>query len=101
MNIYHLYSASNPSKKYMVKFVNEKSGKINTIQFGASGMSDFTLNKDEKRKNSYILRHMNDKINDPNYAGFWSLNLLWNQLTLEKSIKDTEKRYLITIINNI
>ena len=43
---------------------------------------------------------MNDKINDPNYAGFYALNLLWNKPTLQASINDTEKRYIIKIYNN-
>jgi len=100
MEIYHLYKSNNLKKKFMVKFINPNTGKINTIHFGAFGMSDYTINKDEKRKERYILRHMNDKINDPYYAGFWSLNLLWNKPTLQASISDTEKRYLIKIYNN-
>jgi Family of unknown function (DUF5754) len=97
---YHLYKSNRKDKKYMVKFVNPNTGKINTINFGAEGYSDYTINKDEKRKERYILRHMNDKINDPNYAGFYALNLLWNKPTLQASINDTEKRYLIKIYNN-
>ena len=97
---YHLYKSDRKDKKYMVKFTNHITGKINTIHFGAFGMSDYTINKDEKRKERYILRHMNDKINDPYYAGFYALNLLWNKPTLQASINDTEKRYLIKIYNN-
>jgi len=97
---YHLYKSNRKDKKYMVKFTNYITGKINTIHFGAEGYSDYTINKDENRKERYILRHMNDKINDPNYAGFYALNLLWNKPTLQASINDTEKRYLIKIYNN-
>ena len=100
MEIYHLYKSNNLKKKFMVKFINPNTGKINTIHFGAFGMSDYTINKDEKRKERYILRHMNDKINDPYYASFYALNLLWNKPTLQASINDTEKRYLIKIYNN-
>ena len=56
---YHLYKSNRKDKKYMVKFVNE-NGKINTIHFGAFGMSDYTINKDEKRKERYIKRHSKD-----------------------------------------
>ena len=96
---YHLYKSSNPKKKYMVKFLNQTTKKINTIHFGSAGMSDYTLNNDDKRKALYTKRHQNDNINDLNYAGAWSMNLLWNKKTLEESIKDMENRFKINIIN--
>jgi hypothetical protein len=97
---YHLYKSDRKDKKYMVKFTNHITGKINTIHFGSEGYTDYLISKDEKKKERYILRHMNDKINDPYYAGFYALNLLWNKPTLQASINDTEKRYLIKIYNN-
>ena len=85
---YHLYKSSNPKKKYMVKFINQTTGRINTLNFGSANMSDYTLNKDDKRKALYKLRHANDNINDLSYSGAWSMNLLWNKKTLAESIKD-------------
>ena len=96
---YHLYKSNRKDKKYMVKFVNE-NGKINTIHFGAFGMSDYTINKDEKRKERYIKRHSKDYINDLNYAGAWSRWLLWGEKTLQASINEMQRRFLITIYNN-
>ncbi len=32
---------------------------------------------DPDRRKNYRLRHKNDYIDDPNYAGFWSYNFLW------------------------
>lgn len=32
---------------------------------------------DKKRRELYRLRHRNDNIDDPNYAGFWAWNYLW------------------------
>ena len=96
---YHLYKSSNPKKKYMVKFINQTTGRINTLNFGASGMSDYTITNDDKRKALYKLRHANDNINDLSYAGAWSMHVLWNKKSLEESIKDMEKRFKITIIN--
>ena len=95
---YYLYNSTNPKKKYMVKFTNEKTGRINTIHFGAAGMSDYTINKDDRRKELYIKRHINDNINDLSYSGAWSMNLLWNKKTLEASIKDMEHKFNINII---
>lgn len=70
--------------------------KINnkTIHFGAKGYSDYTKHKDEKRKENYINRHKkNEDWTDPNKAGFYAKNLLWNKPTLEDSIKDTNKKF--------
>ena len=96
---YYLYKSSNPVKKYMIQFINEKTKRINTIHFGAAGMSDYTLHNDNRRKELYQTRHQNDNINDLNYPGCWSMNLLWNKKSIEESIKDMEKRFKINIIN--
>ena len=101
MTQYYLYPSNIKTKKYTVKFINEQTRRINTIHFGAAGMSDYTLHKDDKRKALYIKRHINDNINDLNFAGCWSMNLLWNKKTLEESIHDMEKRFKITIINHM
>ena len=98
---YYLYPSNLKTKKYTVKFINEQTGRINTIHFGAAGMSDYTLHKDDKRKALYKLRHANDNINDLSYAGAWSMHVLWNKKSLEESIKDMEKRFKITIINHM
>ena len=34
---FYLYKSSNPKKKYMVKFLNQRTNKINTIHFGQFG----------------------------------------------------------------
>ena len=99
MTQYYLYPSNIKTKKYTVKFINEQTRLINTIHFGATGMSDYTLHKDDRRKTLYIKRHINDNINDLNFAGCWSMNLLWNKKTLAESIKDMEKRFGIEIIN--
>ncbi len=108
--IYNLFHSTNPIKKYMVVFANERTGRLNKIHFGAFGHHDYTLlssiqkhqNVDsKKRKELYILRHANDYIDDLAYPGAWSMNLLWNKKTLEKSIIDMQERYNITIVNNL
>ena len=98
---YHLYKSSNPKKKYMVKFINQTTGRINTLNFGANNMSDYTITNNDERKRLYKLRHANDNINDLSYAGAWSMHVLWNKKSLEESIKDMEKRFKITIINHM
>lgn len=70
------------------------------IDFGATGYQDFTIHKDEARKARYMARHK--KREDwtkagINTAGFWSYNLLWNKDTIEKSAKDIEDRFDVSI----
>ena len=99
MSNYYLYKSTNPKKKYMVKFINQATNKINTIHFGAYSYDDYTITNNDERKRLYSKRHINDNITDLNFAGCWSMNLLWNKKTLEESIHDMEKRFKITIIN--
>ena len=67
------------------------------IHFGDSRYSDYTHHKDTDRKKAYLSRHKKDKINNPNYAGFYSTNLLWNKPTLKESIKYTNEKYNLNI----
>ena len=80
---YHLYKSSNDNKKFMVKFLNQTTGRINTIHFGASAYpNDYTITNNDEKKALYKLRHANDNINDLSYAGAWSWWLLCNNKTL-------------------
>lgn len=65
-----------------------------TIPFGQKNASDFTIHKDEERKQRYINRHSKrENWNDPTTAGFWSRWLLWNKPTITESIRDTNKKF--------
>jgi hypothetical protein len=99
MNDYYLEKSNRKDKKYMVSYINQETGKINTIRFGAKGMSDFILSKgDEKKKERYIKRHqVNEDWTDLTKAGTWSRYILWGESTLKKSIKEMEKRFGIKI----
>ena len=91
-----LTKSDRKDKKYMVHLENGK-----TIHFGAAGMSDYTIHKDLKRKQAYILRHSSGAENwnksGLDTAGFWSRWILWNKPSLMDSIRDTEKRFVIKI----
>jgi hypothetical protein len=79
------------SKKKDKKFDALINGK-KTISFGAKGYSDYTINKDLERKKNYLNRHRKtENWKDPNTAGFYATNLLWNKTTLKKSIDDVNK----------
>ena len=77
------------NKKYDAVIDDKK-----TIPFGASGMSDYTIPKDDERKERYINRHKKNEDWDNIYtAGFWSKIILWNKKTITESIKDTNNRF--------
>ena len=64
------------------------------VHFGAAGMDDFTITKDEEQRERYRKRHQKDlKTNDPMRAGYLSYYLLWNKPTLKESIKDYKKKF--------
>ena len=86
-----LRKRKNKSKKYDAII----DGK--TISFGSSPYSDFTIHKDEERKQRYIDRHNKNEDWTKLNAGSFSRFLLWNKPTLRESIKDMEKRFNIKI----
>ncbi len=93
MKTYTLEKSKSKNKKF--KITNGK-----TINFGDSRYDDFTLHKNPNRKKLYLARHRkreNWNKSGINTAGFWSKNILWNKNTLNKSIKDTEKKFNIKI----
>lgn len=96
MPLYTLLKSSNPKKKYMVHIISKKTNREKTIHFGAAGMSDYTKHKDEERKQRYIARHKaNENFNDPETAGYYAKNVLWNKPTIEASwnwVKNDLKR---------
>ncbi len=93
MKTYTLEKSKSKNKKF--KITNGK-----TINFGDSRYDDFTLHKNPNRKKLYLARHRkreNWNKSGINTAGFWSKNILWKKNTLNKSIKDTEKKFNIKI----
>lgn len=68
-------------------------GKRKTIHFGDSRYSDYTLHKDSKRKQRYVVRHAARE--DWTKcgvltAGFWSKHILWNKPTIKASLLDVK-----------
>jgi len=75
-------------KKFVATFYDEDKKKIKTTHFGSAGMSDYTINKDDARKELYLNRHKTrENWNDFTSAGSLSTWLLWNEKTLESSLK--------------
>lgn len=85
--------SNQPDKKFMAIFT--KNGKkVKTVHFGAKGMSDFTIHKNEERREKYITRHKRDlRTGDPTRAGFLSMYVLWGNVpNLKASIKNYQRR---------
>jgi hypothetical protein len=104
MITFYLSKSNRKDKKFKVQFINPDSGRWKTINFGQAGASDMSQHGDEHRKNKYLERHQRmgseDWTNPTSGAGFWSRWIIWNLDTLTKSIKDTEKRFKIRIIQD-
>lgn len=66
-----------------------------SVKFGAVGYSDFTIHKDEARKQRYLDRHkgMGENWNKPDTAGALARWVLWNKPTLKASIDDFKQRF--------
>jgi 2,3-bisphosphoglycerate-independent phosphoglycerate mutase len=93
-----IYQSKTKGKKLSAMFM-DKDGKTKVVQFGASGMSDFTKHKDPKRKERYLKRHKkNENWNAPMTAGALSRWILWNKPTLSGSISDYRKRFKLKSI---
>ena len=94
MTYFQLKRSTRKDKKYMAIFYDDNRKKIKTTHFGASGMSDFTIHKDEDRKQRYLDRHKaNENWNDFYTAGALSKWILWNKTTISSSIADYMKRF--------
>lgn len=104
--IIHLRKSNKSGKKWMIT-LDDGHGK--TVHFGAAGMSDYTKHKDPDRKQRYIIRHGgNDsgtKSKRENWAksglgtaGFWSRWLLWEEPSLEKSVRAIERKFGVKIV---
>lgn len=92
--VVYLKKSNKPTKKYMV-YVNGK-----TVHFGAKGMSDYTIHKDQERKKRYIARHkrMGEKWGKSGIksAGFWSRWLLWEKPTIGGSKRFIAQKFGIS-----
>lgn len=110
------------NKKFRIQFAD--TGK--TVDFGASGYSDYTIHKDPLRMREYVRRHggqipkwvlgydnpssvqlamlrvkksTKENWTDPHTAGFWSRWLLWSFPSTAAAKKYLRGAYEITIKN--
>ncbi len=84
--------ASDKIHKYVATFTDDD--RTYSVKFGRQGYSDFTIHKDEQRKQRYLDRHRsNENWKKPDTAGALSRWILWNLPTLKESIQDYKTRF--------
>lgn len=69
-----VYISNRKDKKY--KIIDPKTGKI--VHFGAMGYEDYTLHKDDKRRQLFLKRNANWAKAKPYTPAWASYFLLWN-----------------------
>ena len=89
------------NKRFKIIFYDREMKKVKTTQFGDKRYDNYTIHKDDKRKELYRKRHHKDKIDEPMTAGSLSWYLLWNKTTLEASIKDYEQIFCMIHIDTV
>ena len=89
------------NKRFKIIFYDREMRKVKTTQFGDKRYDNYTIHKDDKRKELYRKRHHKDNIDDPMSAGSLSWWLLWNEPTLEASIKEYERRFGMIHIDTV
>lgn len=103
--LFYLFKSKRSYKKFAAILVDNNKIMFE-IHFGDLRYQDYRQHRSEKRKNNYLSRAMEikdqlgrltrDNILSPNW---WSINLLWNEKTLEDSIKNVEKKFDVKIVN--
>ena len=82
-----------PGKKYTATF--NINGRLKHVNFGASGMDDYTKTRDPQQRSRYRSRHHKDLgTRDPTRPGFLSYYLLWgNSPNLQANIRAYKRRF--------
>ena len=73
-----------------------------TVSFGARGYSDYTLHKDDERKNRYVNRHKKNEdwaLSGIDTPGFYAKHILWNKKTVKESVDDLNKNISLLILS--
>ena len=83
----HVVIDGSPKKEKKLRAVfTFPDGRKKTTHFGGKGYSDYTIHKDEKRKNRYDVRHAKrEDWEDFTTAGALSKWILWNKPSLKGS----------------
>ena len=91
-----LKKADDEIHKYVVSLLNEDTGRINNIKFGAFRMNDYTLTGDVSAKQRYEARHISREDWTKNGVltkGFWSKWILWTKPTINDALSNVIKLF--------
>lgn len=84
-------SGKNPTKRFIANF--DDGTKTYFGLANPKGKGTYIDHKDKKIRDAYIARHKTDlKTKDPKRAGYLSMFLLWNKISLKASVKDYNTR---------
>ncbi len=90
MKLVSITKAIDGKHKYTAVFAEPRK----TVHFGQAGASDYTINKDEQRKENYISRHKSrENWNDPTTAGALAYHLLWSEKSFKTALSKFKKRF--------
>jgi len=93
MKSVEIKKSTRTGKKLMAIFY-DCDKKIKTIHFGDSNYSDYTIHKDESRRQRYIDRHRkSEDWENPMTGGTLALYILWNKPTINAGIADYKKKF--------
>jgi len=89
-----LVDSPTSTKKFRVIFPDGKH-----VDFGSRGASDYTINKNQERKNNYLARHGASGQDWSSLgirtAGVWSRWLLWNKTSISEAKQFLTSRFEI------
>ena len=87
-----------PYKYTAFLHMTEPDGRVRekAIHFGRQGYEDFTIHKDEERRQRYIARHQaRENWENPLTRGFWSRWVLWEKKTLREAVANVRKKFCL------
>jgi hypothetical protein len=92
-----LEPATDSTHKWVGVFTNETTKDERRIPFGAKGMSDYTLNKNPLRRQSYLSRHRSrEDWTNPMTAGALSRWILWESTSLQEAVRKFKRRFSLS-----
>jgi hypothetical protein len=92
-----LEPATDSTHKWVGVFTDETTKDERRIPFGAKGMSDYTLNKNPLRRQSYLSRHRSrEDWSDPKTAGALSRWILWEHTSIQEAVRKFRRRFSLS-----
>lgn len=95
MKFVSIRKSPNPDKKWRVKLLDE-DGDMKTVDFGASGYTDYSMGATDKQRLAYISRHSRNedwKKSGILTPGFWSRWYLWEKKSRPEALRNIINRF--------